>query len=110
MGIRYDRYAAAIAASAVYNCNRASEDSPVVHPFDFIRDEESAKKLEKVREGKRYIKKVVGGLPMTTPRSKFLEIRRKAIADLTASKFENAEAMFDEVWPHLKPTKEESGA
>jgi hypothetical protein len=105
--IKYDRYANALTASAVYNASRQSEESPVVYPFDFIRDEASAKRLEKIREGKRYIKKVIGGLPMTTTRPKFLEIRRKAIADLTASKFENAEALFDEVWPHLRPTEDE---
>ena len=105
--IKYDRYANALTASAVYNANRASEESPVVYPFDFIRDEAAAKRLEKIREGKRYIRKVIGGLPMTTPRSKFLEIRRKAIADLTASNFHDAEALFDEVWPHLKPLDDE---
>jgi hypothetical protein len=110
IAIKYDRYANALTASAVYNANRSSEESPVVYPFDFIRDEESAKRLEKIREGKRYIRKVIGGLPMTTPRSKFLEIRRKAIADLTTSKFEDAEALFDSVWPHLKPTEEESNS
>lgn len=94
--------------AAVYNVNRGSTDDAVVSAFDFVRPEEDAIRLEKVREGKRYIKKVIGGLPMTTPRSKFLEVRRKAIADLQTSGYEDPEALFDEVWPHLKPTAEES--
>jgi hypothetical protein len=108
VGIRYDRYANALTASAVYNVNRGSEDSPTVHPFDFVRDEKSAVKLEKLREAKKHIKKVIGVLPMTTTREKYLEVRSKAIDDLTAGGYVNAEALFDGVWPHLKPTKEES--
>jgi len=108
VGIRYDRYANALTASAVYNVNRGSEDSPTVCAFDFVRDEKSAAKLEKLREARQHVKKVIGQLPMTTPREKYLDVRRKVIADLTASKYENAEALFDEVWPHLKPTEEES--
>ena len=108
--IRYERYANALTASAVYNVHRTGEDAPVVTAFDFVRDEEASAKLEKVREGKRYIKKVIGGLPMTTPRSRFIEVRRKAIADLQASGYNDPEALFDEVWPHLKPTAEESKA
>ena len=107
VGIRYDRYANALTASAVYNVHRGSEDSPTVCAFDFIRDEKEAAKLEKLREGKQHIKKVIGQLPMTTTREKYLDVRLKVIADLTASKFENPEALFDSVWPHLKPTTEE---
>lgn len=95
-------------AAAVYNVNRGSSDDLVVTAFDFIRPEEDAIKLEQVREAKRYCKKVIGGLPMTTPRSKFLEVRVRAISDLKASGHADPEALFDEVWPHLKPTAEES--
>jgi hypothetical protein len=108
VSIKYDRYANALTASAIYNVNRGSADDPVVVAFDFIRPEEDAIKLEKVRETKRYIKTVIGQLPMTTPRSKFLDVRIKAIADVKASGNVDAEALFDEVWPHLKPTAEES--
>ena len=38
-------------------------------------------------------------------RSKLLEVQRKAIADLQASGYKDPEALFDEVWPNLKPTK-----
>jgi hypothetical protein len=107
VSIRYDRYANALTASAVYNVHRGSEDSPIISAFDFVRDEKEAAKLEKIREAKRYLKTVIGQLPLTTPRSKFLDVRGKAINDLTASGFENGEALFDSVWPSLKPTEEE---
>ena len=107
IGIRYDRYANAITASAVYNVNRATDDAPVIAAFDFVRDEKQSAKLAKLREAKRYANQVIGQMPMTTPRAKFLEIRGKAIADLTASGHNDAEALFDSVWPHLVPRKEE---
>ena len=107
ISIRYDRYANALTAAAVYNVNRGGTDDPVVTAFDFVRPEADAIRLEKIREGHRYLKTVIGNLPMTTPRSKFLDVRRKAIADLTASGYDDPEAMFDTVWPHLKPTEEE---
>jgi hypothetical protein len=107
IGIRYDRYANALTASAVYNVNRSSEESPILTAFDFIRDEQQAAKLEKLREAKRFVKTAIGQMPMTTPRAKFLEIRCKAITDLTASGYSNAENIFDSVWPSLKPAAEE---
>jgi hypothetical protein len=107
VGIRYERYANALTASAVYNSIRGSEDSPTICAFDFIRDEKESIKLEKLREGKKFCKKVIGQLPMTTPRSKFLDVRRKAIIDLAASGYEDPETLFDSVWPHLIPTEEE---
>ena len=39
--------------AAVYNVNRGSTDDAVVSAFDFVRPEEDAIRLEKVREGKR---------------------------------------------------------
>jgi hypothetical protein len=79
----------------------------MITAFDFVRNETDSAKLEKIREGKKYIKKVIGELPMSTPRSKYLDVRRRAIIDLAASKYEAPEALFDSVWPHLKPTEEE---
>jgi len=107
VGIRYDRYSNCLTAAAVYNVNRADKDSLMITAFDFVRTEEASAKLEKLREGKQHVKKVIGMLPITTSRSKYLDNRRKVIADLTASKFEEPEALFDSVWPHLKPTEEE---
>lgn len=108
VGIRYDRYANALTAAAVYNSVRGSEDSPTITAFDFVRNEKDAEKLEKLREAKKYVKTVIGNFPMTTSRERYLDARRKCIADLVASGFENAEAIFDSVWPSLKPTEEES--
>jgi hypothetical protein len=110
VAIRYDRYSNALTAAAVYNVNRGSVEDATVTAFDFVRPEDEALKLEKVREGHRHIKKVIGGLPMMTPRPRLLEVRRKAIEDLKTSGYADPEAMFNSVWPHLKPTEEESKA
>ena len=110
VAIKYERYANALTASAVYNSVRTNEDSPLICAFDFLRDEKESAKLEKLREGKKFIKKVIGQLPMTTPRSKFLEVRSRAINDLTASGYETPEELFDSAWPSLKPTAEESSS
>jgi hypothetical protein len=107
VGIRYDRYANALTASAVYNVNRNSEDAPVIAAFDFVRSEEESDKIEQLQVFKRHIKMVIGNLPMTATRTKFLEVRRECLGHLTQSGCKNAEALFDEVWPSLKPTKEE---
>jgi hypothetical protein len=44
---------------------------------------------------------------MTSPRAKYLDVRTKAIADLIRDGYTNAEEIFNEAWPHLKPTEEE---
>lgn len=106
--IKYERYAHAMTTSAVYNVNRHSQDDPVITAFDFIRDERSALKKEKQRQAKQYIKQAIGGLPMTTTREKFLEVRSKVIADLTASGHKDAEQLMNACWPSLEPTEEES--
>jgi hypothetical protein len=106
VSIRYDRYANALTASAVYNSVRSSEDAPVVSAFDFIRDERSARKIEQRRQAKQFIKQVIGGLPMTTTREKFLEVRSKVINDLTASGHKDAEQLMNECWP-LTPSEKE---
>lgn len=107
VNIRYDRYANALTASAVYNTARTSEDMPVISAFDFIRDESEAIKIERTREVKKYIKQVIGQMPMSTSRTRYLEVRSKVINDLTRTGNENAEALFDSVWPSLKPTEDE---
>jgi hypothetical protein len=101
--IKYERYAHAITASAVYNVNRHSADDPVISAFDFIRDEQSAVKQEKLRQAKQYIKQAIGNLPMTTSREKLLETRLKVIEDLRASGHADAEQLFTECWPSLTP-------
>jgi hypothetical protein len=105
--IRYERFANAQTAAAVYNVNRRSTDDPVVTAMDFVRDEAATEKREKVRTAKKFVKEVIGGLPMTTARGKFLETRLKVINDLRASGYEEAEQIFDECWPNLKPKENE---
>jgi hypothetical protein len=89
--------------AAVYNVNRGSEDAPIVTAFDFIRDEAEATKRERIREVKQYIKRVIGNVPWTTSIEKFREIRSRLIDDLKASGHKDAEELFNEVWPHLRP-------
>ena len=38
--IKYERFANAQTAAAVYNVNRGKADDPIVQPFDFVRDDE----------------------------------------------------------------------
>ena len=105
IGIKYDRFANAMTAAAVYNVNRGKADDPIWQPFDFIRDEESAQKKERLDTAKHFCRKVLN-VPATTSREKIMEIRQKAIRDLIASGYENAEDIFDSCWPHLRQKKE----
>ena len=106
--IKYERYANAQTAAAVYNVNRHSADDPMVRPFDFIMDDEQAsQRVSKIRF-KKFIQKTIGQMPFGTPREKLLEVRSKAIGDLRASGCEDPEALFNEMWPSLKPKESES--
>lgn len=107
--IKYERYAHAITASAVYNTNRGSVDDPVIHAFDFIRDDDSVAQRAKLQEAKKYIKQVIGNMPMTTTRATYLEKRAAMINDLKTAGHDSAEQLFDECWPTLKPTDAEKG-
>jgi len=101
--IKYERFANAQTAAAVYNVNRHSEDTPIVEAFDFVRDEASAIKREERRKAKKFAQKALGNLPPMMSLEKIMEIRGKAIADLKASGRDDAEEIMNEVWPHLKP-------
>jgi hypothetical protein len=106
--ITYERYANSLTAAAVYNVNRGSSEAPVIHAFDFVRDDKSSAKLERIREAKRTIRQEIGEMPMgTTTRAQLLVIRRKMISNLAARGFDNPEALFNEVWDHLRPTEAE---
>ena len=87
VGIKYDRYANALAAAAVYNVNRNSDDNSVVEPMDFVRSVEGAEKKELRLKAKRYVQAALT-LPFGTSRAKWLEIRLKVIADLIAGGYE----------------------
>jgi hypothetical protein len=61
---KYERYANAITASAVYNCNRASADAPILTAFDFVKEvDPEREQTEKIR---RLIKEVVAHMPNST--------------------------------------------
>jgi sarcosine oxidase delta subunit len=98
--IKYDRFANAQTAAAVYNTNRSKADDPIIQPFDFIRDAESAQKKERLDAAKRHCRKVLN-IPANTSREKIMEIRGKAIKDLEAAGYSDAEQIFDSCWPHL---------
>lgn len=105
--IKYQRHAAAIAAAAVYNVNRCDDSIPVVNASDWIMDREQAERKENQRAIRKYIRESIMGFKFGTPRSKFLEARRKAINYMKAQDVKNAEQMFDELWPTLKPQEGE---
>lgn len=105
--IKHLRYANSITAAAMYNTHRGDSDTPVIHAFDFVREEKDANRLAKLGEAKRFVRQSIGQLPMDTPRAKYLSIRLKTIADLAKNGYLNADEIFDEVWPSLKPTAEE---
>lgn len=106
--IKYERFAHAMTASAIYNSNRTSDDQPLVQAMDFVRDEEQAAKREQSLSFKRFINDSIKNVPMNAPRSKFLEVRRSVIEKLAANGCANAEAMFDAKWPSLKPQEGEA--
>jgi len=58
--IRYERFANALTAASIYNVNRATEDTPIVSAFDFIREADPDR--EHTQEIKRLIKTVVGSI------------------------------------------------
>jgi len=103
IGQRYERYAHALTASAVYNTSRTKQDDPMVEPFDFVMtDEQSDAKARKARFTV-FVKKAIGSMPMSTSMEKLLEVRSKVIKDLGVAGCEEPEKFFDSIWPHLKP-------
>ena len=105
--IRYERYANSITAAAVLNVNRSSQDDPVVSAYDFVRDDESSQRKERLSQAKKFVSKIILDLPTTSPRAKYLEKRASAIHDLIQAGYSNAEEIFNGCWPNLKPTAEE---
>ena len=99
--IRYERYANAITAAAVYNVNRRSSDDAIVSAFDFVRDEQESEKQERLLKAKKFVRQALA-LPLGTPREKFLEVRIKVVADLKASGYDNATQIVDDCFPSLR--------
>jgi hypothetical protein len=104
--LKYERYANAETAAAVYNCARVSEEQPVLTAFDFVREPEAAAEHDRIREVKKVIMQAFSDLP-AMDRSKLLELRAKLIAKLKAKGQDDAEQLFDECWPSLKPKEDE---
>jgi len=100
---KYDRFAAGMICSAVYNVNRAGADTPMLSAFDFIREEKDTAAKEETRKIKALIKQVVGQLPSDTPKDKLNVIRSRTIASLKSQGRQDAEELFDSCWPTLKP-------
>jgi hypothetical protein len=100
--IKYERFANAQTAAAVYNTLRTKDEDQVVEAMDFVRDEKQAAAKERLRDAKRFCSKVMQ-VPISTPRARLLEIRAKAIGDLKKDGFEDAEEIMNKTWPHLKP-------
>jgi hypothetical protein len=96
---KYERYANALTASAVYNCNRASADAPILTAFDFVKEDNPER--EHTEEIKRLIKQVVVFMPPSTTREKFLEVKDRTIASLTAQGRADAAELWHECWPTL---------
>jgi hypothetical protein len=107
IGIKYDRYANAETAAAVYNVNRGSEETPIITAFDFVRSKESADKLDRKREVLKVIRQGFGTLPAGLGRSKILKMRADLIAKLIGQGVTDAEAIFDDCWPSLRPQEGE---
>ena len=101
--LKHDRYANAITAAAVYNVHRVGEATPMVEPFDFVRDAKSCELRAKRQEAKAKIMQAVGIMPTNTTREKFMEIRERVVAGLTAEGRTDAAELWAECWPSLVP-------
>ncbi len=104
---KYERLAHALTASAVYNCNRASNDSPIIQPFDFVRETDAAQ--EEVMAIKAVIRKAIAQVPADTPRATLLKTRARVINSINMRGRTDGEKIFDNVWPNLRPTEQDNG-
>jgi len=106
VAIRYERYANAQTAAAVYNVNRHSADDPIVRPFDFVMTDEQAFERDQLLTIKQFFRSSISHVPRDCPRSKFLEVRANCIRKLTQQGRMDAEQIFDSMYPSLVPTEE----
>jgi hypothetical protein len=96
---KYERYANAITASAVYNCNRSSADAQILTAYDFVK--EDSPEREQTEKIKRLIKEVVGHMPADTTRERLLEVKGRSIASLNEQGRTDAAELWQECWPNL---------
>lgn len=105
--IRYERYAHALTASAVYN---TSAGKHVANPMDWIREGAAAKRYDERMKIKEFISGVISRMPPQTTFEQLLEVKRKALIDIVNTgvvDHEEAERMFDAIWPTLKAKEEQ---
>jgi hypothetical protein len=105
--IKYERFANAQTAAAVYNTLRHKPDDPIVNAADFVMDDKQVAAKERRKAELEFITNSVRNVPAKSPRKKFLEVRANVIKKLSDQGCENAEALFDMKWPNLKPKKDE---
>lgn len=98
--LKYERLSGAQAAAAVYNGHRNSESDPVVSAYDFIRDEASTRRRERLQQARQYVRKCLT-VPASTSPEKRLEIRNKVIADLVTAGYPDAEAIVNNCFAKL---------
>jgi hypothetical protein len=105
--IRLDRYANAQTAAAVYNTLRKKDEDPVATGMDFVRTPEQQAKRDRMLEAKGFIRSAIMGVPRMAPRGAYLKARKNVIGKLLSAGHADAERLFDEMCPHLRPTEEE---
>jgi hypothetical protein len=102
---KYERFAHAQTAAAIYNVNRFGADSQMVSAFDFVRTDRDSTAKAEIKAIRNNIKLCIGSLPKDTTKERFQKVRTRTIEDLKAHGRPDAEALFDSVWPSLKPDK-----
>jgi hypothetical protein len=103
--IKYERFAAAQVAAAIYNVNRTRKEDMTLTAMDFVRTEEQSEKRERLLKAKRYVIKALGRQSLGTPLEKILDVRSKVIKDLVADGYDG-EQIVNEMFPSLMPKEE----
>lgn len=101
--LKYERFANAEVAAAVYNVNRGSAEVPMITAWDFVRDAKSSKAHSETLLLKKQIKEAVGMLPSDTSHAKLMNVRKNIIAGLEKLGRTDAVELWAECWPTLVP-------
>ena len=101
--IRHQRFNAGLIASAIFNANRVSTDSPALSAFDFIAGFQLDPEEEERDKLRRSIKHSIALTMIDLSRNKtpdeVKELKAKVLANLRKSGVEDAEELFNEVFP-----------
>lgn len=100
---KYECFAHAQTTAAIYNVNRSSEDAPMLTAFDFVRTSKVSKEKAERQSIRHNIQRYIGSLPASTTAEKFQEIRSKSIQELTKQGQTDAEEIWNEAFPSMKP-------